>query len=196
MNLMERQNFQIVVIDWIMPVMDGPSLCRWIRGRTPQQLVHVVMLTIYSEKTKLVEAFDAGVDDFLTKPIHEGELLARMHAWTRIISLEEDLASQGKAAEVRGNELANLNARLAHLAAFDELTGLPNRREAMKHLEEKLSLSKRYGHPLACAAIDVDHFKWINDGLGHAAGDWLLRQLSQSLAQGPARQRHSLPHGR
>jgi diguanylate cyclase (GGDEF)-like protein len=51
----------------------------------------------------------------------------------------------------------------------------------MRHLKEKLALSQRHGHPLTCATIDIDHFKTVNDEMGHAAGDWVLRELAQDL---------------
>src|ERR1700749_981713 len=94
MEILSSKSIQIVIADWMMPTMTGLELCRWARGRDNCKSVHFVILTGYSEKEKLIEAFGAGVDDFLSKPVHEGELLARLRAWKRMIQLRSDLQSQ------------------------------------------------------------------------------------------------------
>jgi two-component system cell cycle response regulator len=182
MRLLEAQKPQIVIADWIMPGASGVELCQWIRRQPWGEQVYFVMLTVLSEKAKLIEAFEAGVDDFLTKPLHEGELMARLNAWNRITSLQAQLAQRHAEAIQANRDLAEANATLADLAIRDELTGLANRREAIRRLQEQWAISVRYEQPLACAIVDVDCFKEINDHFGHRAGDKVLKDLAARLS--------------
>ncbi len=179
--VLEREAVQIIIADWIMPGASGLELCEWVRRHRLGTSVHFVMLTVLSDKAKLIEAFRAGVDDFLSKPLHEGELFARLRAWSRIVSLQEELAQRHAEVQRSNVELTALNAKLADLAIRDELTALPNRREAVRRLQEQWAISVRYKQPLSCAVLDVDHFKQVNDSLGHGAGDEVLKELAGRL---------------
>jgi diguanylate cyclase (GGDEF)-like protein len=181
MYMLEHAPVHIVVADWVMPDVSGLDLCRWVRGRQLPRSPHFVMLTVLNEQDRLVEAFEAGADDFLSKPFQEAELLARLRAWTRLVNLQEELAARHQESMRLTSELIALNKRLSDLATRDELTGLGNRREAMHRLDEHLSLAARYQHPLTCASVDVDQFNRINDSRGHAAGDRVLRELAETL---------------
>jgi diguanylate cyclase (GGDEF)-like protein len=189
--LFAREHVDIVIADWIMPGQSGLDLCEWVRHQPCGSSVHFVMLTVLSDKAKLIEAFRSGVDDFLSKPLHDGELFARLRAWTRIVSLKKQLAQRHADALRALAELSAANAKLAELATRDELTGLHNRREAVRRLHEQWSVATRYEQPLCCAVVDVDHFKKVNDTYGHHAGDELLRRLAESL-QGCLREADSI----
>lgn len=82
----------------------------------------------------------------------------------------------------RTEELRRLNDQLSELAITDPLTGLPNRRSILESAEEGFSLSRRRGLPFSVAMIDFDHFKTINDTLGHSEGDRLLVECSRRMA--------------
>ncbi|MCE5325657.1 MAG: diguanylate cyclase [Planctomycetaceae bacterium] len=178
--LVERQP-QIVILDWRMAVMDGLTVCRAMRGEQSVRYTYVIMLTVESDKDRLVEAFDAGVDDFLSKPFHPGELQARIRAGVRMTALYDELVQQSARAAQMNAELTALNARLVEAATTDELSGLLNRRQAMFRLQEHLSLAKRYMEPFACAMLDLDHFKGVNDRYGHVRGDQVLQTVAAAL---------------
>jgi len=171
----------IVVTDWMMPEMDGIELCRRIRELEGIGFVYVILLTAHNDMERLVEAFKAGADDFLSKPFHEAELLVRLDAGTRVVRLESDLAAQRLSMHKVNAQLASLNGRLETLASTDELTGMLNRREAMRYGEEQWALSCRSNQPLACVMFDVDHFKKVNDTYGHDAGDKVLREIASRV---------------
>jgi len=179
----------VIVIDWLMPDMDGLSLCRAVRSQEGIGFAYIIILTENADEARVVEALDAGADDCIAKPFKQGELLARIRAGQRIIQLHHDLDRQNRhvhmvnaQAEIANDRLTKANEQLHRMATFDELTGLFNRREALIRLGERWSSSERYGVPLACIVADIDHFKSYNDRYGHAIGDVVLRETAFALS--------------
>jgi diguanylate cyclase (GGDEF)-like protein len=158
---------QLAILDWVMPGMDGPAVCRELRRKVPATYIYVILLTGKDLKEEVVEGLDAGADDYLSKPYYAQELLSRIRAAERIIRLQGAL------------ELAN--DRLHRLATTDSLTQLFNRHAIMDRLSDELSRSLRRQLPLGAALLDIDYFKRVNDTLGHAAGDAVLQNLARLL---------------
>lgn len=172
---------QIVITDWLMPVMDGLEFCRALRATDWGQSMYVIMLTGEDTEAKIIEAFEAGVDDYVTKPINVRALNARMRAALHYVNLldawEQDRAQLKRLAA----ELAISNRRFEHAAMTDLLTGIPNRRAGMDALARAWNAAKRTEQPLAVLMIDVDFFKAINDRHGHAAGDLVLLEVAKAI---------------
>jgi diguanylate cyclase (GGDEF)-like protein len=154
---------RLLVTDWTMPVMSGVDLSRKIREGGLPYYVYVVLLTSRDDKSEILEGFQAGADDYLTKPFDRDELQARVRAGERIVTLEADLR------EARG--------RLEIMATTDELTGIANRRAALSRLQEALARAARTGTDLNLVMMDLDRFKNLNDTHGHAAGDVVLKEF-------------------
>ncbi len=172
---------QIVICDWLMPVMDGMEFCRALRATDWGQSMYVIMLTGVETEDKIVEAFEAGVDDYITKPVNNRALNARMRAalhYVKLLGMWEQDRSQLKQFAA---ELAISNRRLEHAAMTDLLTGLPNRRAGLDALGRAWSAAQRTGQAVAALMIDVDHFKAVNDCHGHAVGDLVLREVAQAI---------------
>jgi diguanylate cyclase (GGDEF)-like protein len=181
--ILQDQNPSIAIVDWMMPKMDGLAVCREIRSHQSNGFIYFIMLTALSDKSRLMEAFDSGVDDFLSKPFHQGELLARVRAGVRMVGLYDELKAQTLAFGRNNVELAKLNEKLHQMAIVDELTGLYNRRHAMVRINEQWAMANRYGESVACAMLDIDHFKRVNDAHGHLKGDEVLQKVSKILMQ-------------
>ncbi|HNV58894.1 MAG TPA: diguanylate cyclase [Rhodoferax sp.] len=169
----------VVISDWLMPVMDGLELCTALRSSAWGENIYVLMLTSVSEENELYRAFDAGVDDYLVKPVNLRALSARLKAAWRYVRLRDAWERDHSRLTTAAAELALTNRRLQEAALSDPLTGLANRRAGLTVLSQAWSASVRYGHLLSVIMIDIDHFKLINDTHGHAAGDLVLQQLSQ-----------------
>ncbi len=182
-QLIHAEGFQLVVTDWIMPKMDGIELCRAVRESEGAGFVYIIVLTGQNDTTSLPSAFEAGADDFLAKPCRKEELLARLKAGVRAAASEARIGEQRRALHKANAELATVNETLKRIATTDELTGLYNRREAMRRLDEFWAMGDRHGQPLSCMMIDVDHFKKCNDAHGHDAGDAVLRSVAKSIQQ-------------
>jgi len=178
----------ILITDWQTATISGIDLCRRVRATTGIAWVYSIILTAYESTDQVLEAFEAGADDFLTKPFDIRELLARVRVGERIVVLERELARQtdetrqsSARLEIANRELARVNDRLREMARTDELTGLGNRRAAMDELARAWHDSHRHGTPLACVIFDIDHFKLVNDTHGHDIGDSVLVQLSREI---------------
>lgn len=178
----------IVITNWAMPEMDGIQLAKALRNHDGIGFTYVVMITGQSDVARLVEAFDAGVDDYLAKPVNRTELMARLKAGARVINLEQSVAKRSleimrlnAEMAVANEKLGVANQRLAMMATTDELTGLLNRREAIVRLDQAWDAQSRYATPFSLVVMDIDHFKCINDTHGHAAGDLVLKTVSAAL---------------
>jgi two-component system, cell cycle response regulator len=161
----QQKFFPILVTDWEMPEMDGIALCRNVRELHLDGYVYSLLLTARDSKEHLIAGLEAGADDYLTKPVYEPELIARLKTGARIVALEQSLRA--------------VNQRNRILSITDALTGAYNRRYLMEQLPRELERSRRYGRPLSVAIGDIDFFKRINDGHGHSAGDEVLSQFAK-----------------
>ncbi|MCS6798708.1 MAG: diguanylate cyclase [Myxococcota bacterium] len=166
-DLVARGGVDAVLLDVIMPGMNGLDACRLIKSMTADAFVPVLLVTARTDTQSRIEGLRIGADDYVCKPFDERELLARLGAMLRIKALHDELAAA--------------RARLAELAVRDELTGLYNYRYLHERLGEEFKRAERYREPLACAMIDVDHFKRVNDEHGHAAGDAVLAEVATRL---------------
>ena len=174
----------IMILDWMMPKMDGLELTRALRQTKAGRGVYILLLTGLEEDDKLVEAFEAGVDDFMVKPLKPRLLAARLRAGQRVIGLQREIERDREEIRHFAAELAVTNRRLQEAALTDSLTGFPNRRYVIERIGQEWAASSRSKRPLACMVIDVDQFKNINDSHGHDVGDTVLRQTALALKSG------------
>jgi two-component system cell cycle response regulator len=163
LDKMTKRYYPILVTDWEMPGMDGVALCKAVRNMQLDGYVYALLLTARDAKEHIIAGLEAGADDYLVKPVHEPELIARLNAGRRILALEHSLRA------------ANQRNRI--LSITDALTGAYNRRYLMEQLPREVERCRRYAYPLSVIMFDIDHFKRINDEMGHAAGDDVLQQF-------------------
>jgi len=160
---------KLLILDWMMPGMDGPELCLKIRSRKQVPYSYILLLTSKDEKQDLINGLNAGADDYLTKPFDVTELKARLDVGMRILALQDELIRAKEAVEFQ--------------ATHDPLTGLWNRGAILDFARRELDRAQRSGKPLGLLMIDLDHFKRINDTYGHLVGDEVLKEVAQRLAR-------------
>lgn len=167
LELFAEHHPDLMIVDWVMPDRTGLEICQHIRSKRHASYTYVILLTGKSEKESVVEGLAAGADDYLTKPFHHEELIARVGVGLRIIELQREIEAK--------------NLLLKELALTDSLTGLPNRRAIEEWAARQLSGAARYGFSFWVALADLDHFKTVNDTYGHDAGDTVLKTFSGIL---------------
>jgi two-component system, cell cycle response regulator len=158
---------RLALLDWQMPELDGPGVCREVRKRKDQGYVYMILLTSKALKKDIVTGLGAGADDYLTKPFDTEELKARLRTGQRILELEDKL--------VEAREYMRFKA------THDSLTSLFNRGVIMELLGREISRSRRERIPTAIMLCDVDHFKKVNDTHGHLIGDEVLQEVARRL---------------
>jgi len=158
---------RLVILDWMMPGLDGIEVCRRIRKEITEPYLYVLMLTAKDQKEDVIAGMEAGADDYLIKPFHPHELRARLHAGERILKLQSELVAAREA--------------LRRQATHDALTGLLNRFAIIDTLNREIDRAGRQGSSLAVVMADIDFFKRLNDARGHLAGDSVLAETAKVL---------------
>jgi diguanylate cyclase (GGDEF)-like protein len=158
-----------VLLDWVLPILDGGALTRAIKSDPALSRVLVIIASARGEGPMRAEGIEIGADDYLVKPVDIGELLARLHSGLTLRRLQAELEEK--------------NRELARLAATDPLTGLPNRRSFDANLERQAVGARRYDDALSLVLLDIDEFKAVNDRFGHDIGDEVLREVGRRLRE-------------
>jgi diguanylate cyclase (GGDEF)-like protein len=166
-HLCTSDGARLALLDWEMPELSGPEVCREVRRKKDQGYVYMILLTSKGSKTDVVVGLGSGADDYLIKPFDTEELKARLRTGQRILHLE------GRLVEARED--------MRFKATHDALTSLFNRGVIMDLLGREVSRSRRDRVPTAILLGDVDHFKRINDTHGHPIGDEVLQEIARRL---------------
>lgn len=172
---------QILITDWMMPGMSGLQLCSTLRRSQAGMKMYILLVTARGEDEQVVEAFEAGADDYVVKPFNPRILLARVRAAQRMIHLRERVEDSERSRLRQVAELGIMTRKLRAAALTDTLTELPNRRYAMKRLKQEWETARRTGRPLSVVICDIDNFKRVNDDFGHDVGDIVLREVAHTL---------------
>lgn len=165
----EEHNPDIVICDIVMPKLDGFETLKIIKENPKYYDLPIIMLTAQESVEKKVMGLELGASDYLTKPPDHSELIARVKVQMKIKHLQD--------------ELKQANERYKELARTDYLTGLFNRRYFMEVFESAFERCRRYSQPLGFVIMDLDHFKKINDTMGHHQGDSVLSEFARLLKE-------------
>ena len=166
-HMLVNNPVDLILCDVVMPDMDGFKFLS-LKGAGPDFIdIPVIMLTGKESVDDKVKGLEAGASDYLTKPFHPEELLARVKVHVKLRQLQRKLREQ--------------NDHLEKISRTDPLTQLVNRRYFMERFAIEYSRMQRYGTPLSYVMIDVDHFKEINDDYGHLAGDRILQRIAEVM---------------
>jgi two-component system cell cycle response regulator len=159
----------LVLCDLVMPQMDGLKFLQMRASRPDLQSVPVVMLTAVGDVDQKIRVLSGGASDYLTKPFHPGELVARVRVHLKIKQLQDELMQK--------------NALLMELSTTDGLTKIYNRRHFLELARKEIERSERLGLQVALMIFDVDHFKGINDRFGHQPGDEVLVEICKAVTR-------------
>ena len=172
----QTAEFDLILMDLLMPEVDGLDACRRIKSFPRLADTPLIMVTAEDSAESVKEAFEAGAIDYVKKPVNRVELMARVKSALR---LKQEMDCR-KAREI---ELVVLTEKLRKLSMVDGLTGIANRRNFDDALGRVWRRGQRESSSVALIIADIDHFKSFNDRYGHQAGDDCLRRVAQVLAQ-------------
>jgi predicted signal transduction protein with EAL and GGDEF domain len=162
-TLSSTEGPRLALLDGMLPELDGPAICREVRGRRKQPYVYIILLAFKSGDEEAFDGLEAGADDILTKPFDAGELRVRLRTAHRMMQLED---------------------RLAYNALHDALTQLPNRSVFLERLSQCVLRAKKHpDYKFAVLLVDLDGFKKVNAGLGHRAADQLIFETAVRLTR-------------
>ncbi len=159
---------RLLILDWMMPGLPGPEVCRRLRSIPRERYQYILLLTAKHTTADIVEGLEAGADDYLTKPFNIQEFFARVRVGQRMIRLQDRLLAAQEA--------------LRFQATHDPLTGIWNRGALFELLRAEAERVQRKATSLSLFLIDLDNFKRMNDEFGHLAGDAILHEVAQRLS--------------
>jgi len=166
-RLSEADCPRLALIDWMMPELDGPSVCRKVRSKHDSRYIYITLLTSKQSSEDVVVGLEAGADDYLIKPCNTEELKARLRTGVRILELED--------------KLVEAREEMRYKATHDSLTGLWNRGSIVSDFDRELARARREDGVVTLLICDLDHFKQVNDVYGHLAGDEVLQSVASRL---------------
>jgi diguanylate cyclase (GGDEF)-like protein len=166
-KIMVDHPLDLVFCDLVMPQMDGLKFLQMRASREEMQEVPVVMLTAVGDVDQKIKVLSAGANDYITKPFHPGELVARAKVHLKVKQLQDELRQKNKL--------------LMELSTTDSLTKIYNRRHFLDLARKEMERSERLGLQGALMIFDVDHFKGINDRYGHQLGDLVLVEICNTV---------------
>jgi two-component system, cell cycle response regulator len=160
---------KLAILDWVMPGLTGPEVCRRVREHAKEKdtYTYILLLTSKSLKEDLIEGMESGADDYITKPFDQHELKVRLRSGTRIIDLQRELVAAKE--------------ELREQATKDFLTRIWNRSSILDILQRELIRGAREKRSVGVVLADLDHFKLVNDTYGHFAGDAVLREFARRM---------------
>lgn len=162
-DLIIKDYYPIMIIDWLLPGMDGIQLTTLIRKMNFPGYVFIIFLTGKTSTQDIIQALEAGADEYITKPFDRSELVARLNTAVRILQLEENLK------------------KAYQKMIKDPMTGAYNRGFFTNRMPSEINRAIRYQRPLSFVLCDIDFFKEVNDTYGHVAGDKLLKLFVDSI---------------
>ena len=162
-----RRQFDLILLDILLPGMDGFEICRRIKQMDDARDTQVVLITCLSDMENKIRGVELGADDYLIKPIEPRELQARVRVLLKKKAYLDSLHAH--------------YAQALNSALLDGLTGLYNHAYLKRFLDLEIKRSQRQGHSTSLLMIDLDNFKQINDSLGHMAGDAILREVARRV---------------
>lgn len=173
----------IVIADYMMANMDGLTLTKALRASEQTQAVYIILITSDTDNSTMSAAFDAGVNDFIVKPIKHDELKARIIGAKRFLIQQQQKTDERNYIRRQAFHFAAEKRKTELISNTDPLTGLPNRRYALERLDEEWANFMLADKPFSILSLDLDLFKAVNDNFGHEVGDKVLMHFAQLLRQ-------------
>jgi diguanylate cyclase (GGDEF)-like protein len=194
--------FDLILLDVMMPDMDGFAVCEELRKNSVNKDVPVIFLTAKNLSESIVKGFEVGAMDYVTKPFQGAELLARVKTHLELFRSREELkkVNQQLKNEITERmqveeELRKSEEKYRYLAVHDNLTGLNNTRYLYQSLEELITASAAENNPFSLIFLDIDNFKEVVDAYGHLNGSQALAEVSATIRESIVEPAYGVAYG-
>ena len=177
----------LILLDIQMPDLDGFEVCQRLQNDPLTCEIPIIFMTAHGSAVNKVKGLSLGGVDYITKPFHDEEVLARVKVHLRLRSLREALEREIEQRKQTEAQLAQANEMLRRLANLDALTQVANRYCFDDQLKQIWLRLQREQNALSLILCDVDYFKDFNDHYGHQSGDDCLHQIAQAIRKGTKR---------
>jgi len=181
LELLDKIDMDLILMDIMMPEMDGFEAFKIIRNKKRYQDVPVIFVTAKADIDSVCRGFDLGAVDYIRMPFNVLELWARVRTHIELKKAREEL-------EEKNRSLQDAYERLEIIATTDSLTKLLNRREMIRRIEYERTCFERNKRPFSIIMADIDFFKQINDTYGHNYGDYILSAIADILKSSARKQ--------
>ncbi|MGV1099644.1 GGDEF domain-containing response regulator [Thiovibrio sp. JS02] len=176
------ERIDLILMDVMMPGMDGIETCRRLKAQEHSRDIPVIMVTVRDDEEALAQAFAIGAIDYIVKPVREVELLARVRSALKLKEEIERRKERERELVELARQLDTINRRLMRLVQIDDLTEIGNRRYFEEILIKEWNRARRDGVPLSLIMIDVDDFKAFSERYGQRKGDECLQLVAGALS--------------
>jgi diguanylate cyclase (GGDEF)-like protein len=167
LNRLKNNRIDLILLDLMMPEMDGLQFCQYLKNDPEIKEIPIIFLTANQEQDNLVNAFESGAVDYITKPFIKNELLARVKTHLTLKQTTDNLKSA--------------LLQLQQLSQLDPLTQILNRRSFFEFAEVQFNQAIRDKTRFSLLILDLDHFKQVNDNYGHLIGDRTLTTFTSTV---------------
>jgi diguanylate cyclase (GGDEF)-like protein len=178
----EEKRIDLILMDVMMPGMDGIETCQRIKAQDGLRDIPVIMVTVRDDDEALAQAFAMGATDYIIKPVKELELLARVRAALKLKHETDRRKAREQELVELTRQLDTMNRRLMHMVPRDSLTEVGNRRYFDEILGREWNRARRESVPLSLFIVDLDDFKRFNETHGREKGDACLRKVADGLS--------------
>jgi diguanylate cyclase (GGDEF)-like protein len=198
----QSNRFDLILLDVMMPDMDGFAVCEQLRKNSATRNIPLIFLTAKNLSESIVKGFEVGAMDYVTKPFHGAELLARVKTHLELFRSREELkkVNQQLKDEIAERmqveeDLRKSEEKFRYLAVHDNLTGLKNTRYLYQSLSELITASAADGNPFSLIFLDIDNFKQVVDKYGHLNGSQALAEVSATIRESIAKPAYGVAYG-
>ena len=171
----------LILLDIVMPQMNGYEVCRQLKKQRETKDIPIIFISALNEMEDKMRAFSEGGVDYISKPFHSEEVLARVSTHLTLSFQKKELKRQNQELKEKNALILDQAEELKKMASKDFLTGLSNRRDFIEKSQQEETRFLRTRRPFAVILLDIDYFKQVNDTFGHDCGDIVLKGVAHTL---------------
>ena len=202
LSQIQSNRFDLILLDVMMPDMDGFAVCEQLRKNSANKDIPLIFLTAKNLSESIVKGFELGAMDYVTKPFHGAELLARVKTHLELFRSREELKEVNQQLKNEIDERMQIEEELRkseekyrYLSVHDNLTGLNNTRYLYQSLDNLITANATDNNPFSLIFMDMDNFKQVVDTYGHLNGSQALAEVAATIRESIVEPAYGVAYG-